>query len=40
MPIKEGKQLETQQEQLMEINAQANEFSMKLLPILKALQIA
>jgi hypothetical protein len=38
--IKEGKQLETQEEQLLEINTQANEFAVKLLPILKALQIA
>jgi SAM-dependent methyltransferase len=38
--IKEGKQLETLDEQLLEINTQANEFAVKLLPILKALQIA
>ena len=38
--IKEGKVIETAEEQLAEITAQANEFALKRLPILKALQIA
>jgi hypothetical protein len=38
--VKEGKPLETQQEQLAELTTQANEFALKRLPILKALQIA
>jgi hypothetical protein len=38
--VKNGKPLETPQEQLAELITQANEFSLKQLPILKALQIA
>lgn len=38
--FKDGKTLETQQEHLAELAAQANEFAVKQLPILKALQIA
>ena len=38
--IKEGKTLESAQENLAELTAQAKEFSEKQLPILKALQIA
>jgi len=38
--VKEGETLETQQEQLSELTTQANDFSMKQLPILKALQVA
>jgi hypothetical protein len=38
--VKEGKTLESQQEQLAELTAQATEFAQKRLPILKALQIA
>jgi len=37
--VKEGKPLETAEEQLAELTAQAQEFALKLLPILKALQI-
>ena len=38
--VKDGKPLETQQEQLAELTTQAIEFAEKRLPILKALQIA
>lgn len=38
--VKEGKALETPEENLVELTAQAQTFSDKLLPILKALQIA
>ena len=38
--IKDGKPIETAEEQLTELIAQANEFAVKQLPILKALQIA
>ena len=38
--VKEGKPLETAEEQLAELTAQAHEFSVKQLNILKALQIA
>jgi hypothetical protein len=38
--IKEGKPIETAEEQLAELTAQANEFAVKQLPIFKALQIA
>ncbi len=38
--IKEGKPIETAEEQLAELTAQAHEFSVKQLNILKALQIA
>lgn len=38
--VKEGKALETQQEHLAELTSQANDFSMKQLPIVKALQAA
>jgi len=38
--VKEGKPLETEEEQLAELTTQANEFAVKQLPILKALQIA
>ena len=38
--VKEGKALETPEEQLSELTTQANEFAVKLLPILKSLQIA
>jgi hypothetical protein len=38
--VKEGKALETQEEQLGELTTQAQEFSVKQLPILKALKIA
>jgi SAM-dependent methyltransferase len=38
--VKEGKTLETPEENLAELSAQATEFSEKRLPILKALQIA
>jgi len=37
--IKEGKPLETSEQQLAELTSQANEFANKQLPILKALQI-
>ncbi len=37
---KEGKPLETPEEQISELISQANEFALKQLPILKALQIA
>ena len=38
--VKEGKPLETAEENLAELTTQAHEFAVKLLPILKALQIA
>lgn len=38
--VKEGKALETPEEQLSELTTQAHEFEVKQLPILKALQIA
>ena len=38
--VKEGKALDTAQEQLAELTAQANRFAQKQLPILKALHIA
>jgi hypothetical protein len=38
--LKDGKPIENQEEQLAELTAQANEFALKQLPILKALQIA
>jgi hypothetical protein len=38
--VKEGKPLETAEEQLAELTSQAHEFSVKQLPIFKALQIA
>jgi SAM-dependent methyltransferase len=38
--VKEGKTLDTQDEMLAELESMANDFSNKLLPILKALQIA
>jgi SAM-dependent methyltransferase len=38
--LKEGKPLETPEEQLAELTTQAHEFAVKLLPILKSLQIA
>lgn len=38
--VKDGKPIETAEEQLAEITTQANEFALKQLPILKALQIA
>lgn len=38
--IKEGKLIETEDNQLAELTAQANEFVLKRLPILKALQVA
>jgi SAM-dependent methyltransferase len=38
--LKEGKTLETSEEHITELTTKANEFSVKLLPILKALQIA
>ncbi len=38
--VKEGKPLETADEQLAELTTQANEFALKSLPIYKALQIA
>jgi hypothetical protein len=38
--VKDGKPIETQQEQLAELSSQATEFAQKRLPILKALQIA
>jgi SAM-dependent methyltransferase len=38
--LKEGKPLETSEEHITELTSKANEFSVKLLPILKALQIA
>jgi hypothetical protein len=38
--VKDGKPLETAEEQLAELINQANEFSVKKLPILKSLQIA
>lgn len=38
--IKEGKILQTEDEQLAELSSQANQFAQKKLPILKALQIA
>ena len=37
--VKEGKPLETAEQQLTELTAQANEFAMKQLPILKALLV-
>lgn len=38
--VKDGKTLETVEENLAELTAQASEFAQKRLPILKALQIA
>lgn len=38
--VKEGKPLETAEEHLAELTTQANEFAVKILPILKALHIA
>jgi hypothetical protein len=38
--VKEGKALETPEEQVAELTTQAHEFAVKQLPILKALQIA
>jgi hypothetical protein len=38
--VKEGKTLETPEENLAELQAQAHEFSVKQLPILKALHVA
>jgi SAM-dependent methyltransferase len=38
--VKEGKPLKTAEEQLIELTSQANQFALKDLPILKALQIA
>lgn len=38
--VKDGKTLESAEENLVELTAQANEFAEKRLPILKALQIA
>ena len=38
--VKEGKPLETAEENLAELTTQAHWFAVKLLPILKALQIA
>lgn len=38
--VKEGKTIETPEEQVAELTIQANEFAVKQLPILKALQIA
>jgi hypothetical protein len=38
--VKEGKQLETEQQHLEELTSQATVFAAKQLPILKALQIA
>ena len=38
--VKEGKPLETAEEQLAELSTRANDFALKKLPILKALQIA
>ena len=38
--VKEGKTLETAEENLAELTEQANAFSTKQMPILKALQIA
>lgn len=38
--VKDGKPIETAEEQLNELTAKANEFALKQLPILKALQIA
>ena len=37
--VKEGKPLETAEEQLAEITAQAQDFATKQLPIMKALQV-
>ena len=37
--VKEGKPIETAQEQLAELTTQATDFATKQLPILKALQI-
>jgi hypothetical protein len=37
--VKEGETLETEDENLAKLNAQAQEFANKQLPILKALQI-
>jgi ABC-type Fe3+ transport system substrate-binding protein len=38
--LKEGKPLETPEEHMAELTTQAHEFSVKQLPIFKALQIA
>ena len=38
--VKEGKPVDTAEEQLAELNTQANDFALKSLPIYKALQIA
>ncbi len=38
--VKEGKPLKTAEEQLIELTSQANQFALKDLPVLKALQIA
>lgn len=38
--VKDGKPVETAEEQLVELTNQANEFAIKQLPVLKALQIA
>jgi len=38
--VKEGQPLETAEEQLTELNSQASEFAVKILPIFKSLQIA
>jgi hypothetical protein len=38
--VKDGKTLETPEESLAELTAQANTFTEKQLPVLKALQIA
>jgi hypothetical protein len=38
--VKDGKTLETPEENLAELNLQANAFATKQLPIMKALQIA
>jgi len=38
--VKEGKTLETPEENLAELTTQANAFAEKQMPILKALQIA
>jgi ABC-type Fe3+ transport system substrate-binding protein len=38
--VKEGKAIETAEEQLTELTKQAKEFAVKHLPILRAMQIA
>jgi len=38
--VKNGKPLDTQEQQFAELTTQANEFAVKQLPILRALQIA